>query len=326
MDGANPGDNYTPYGNGFLRLMQALVEPNVISVTTGTPPATPSNGNTYVIPVGATGIWAGKAGQIAYYTTDNLSDVVPGWDYYTPIAGWQVYNNGDGNVYQYNGSTWVKLATGGPLLENGGTPNSSQTVLNLTAGSNITLADLGSGQIQITSATGGTVNSGTSGQVVYYASSGNAVSGNANVTVSAGALTLGVAASVAGSVLLSGSTSGGATLKSQAVGGSLVISLPNTAPTVNQLLAATAVGGSNVTLGWRTISSPSIIQGALLTASSGSATWTFATSYASAPNVVATAVANGGNGSCNVQSVSTTQAVFNVGDSATQIYAIAIGT
>lgn len=54
----------------------------------------------------------------------------------------------------------------------------------------------------------GTVNAGTSGQMAYYAASTNAVSGNANANISSGALTLGTATSVLGSVILSGSTSG----------------------------------------------------------------------------------------------------------------------
>lgn len=58
----------------------------------------------------------------------------------------------------------------------------------------------------------GTVNSGTSGQIAYYASSTTAVSGNANATIAAGALTLGVAASVIGQVLFANTTSGVTTL------------------------------------------------------------------------------------------------------------------
>lgn len=58
----------------------------------------------------------------------------------------------------------------------------------------------------------GTVNAGTAGQLTYYASSAAAVSGNANATISAGALTLGVAASVIGQLLLANTSSGVTTL------------------------------------------------------------------------------------------------------------------
>lgn len=72
---------------------------------------------------------------------------------------------------------------------------------------------------------GGTVSSGTSGQLTYYASSGTTVSGNANATISSGALTLGQATSVLGQLKLSGSTSGTTTL-TPAVAASGTLTLP----------------------------------------------------------------------------------------------------
>lgn len=64
----------------------------------------------------------------------------------------------------------------------------------------------------------GTVNSGTAGQLTYYGTTGTTVSGNANHTVSNGAITHGVAGSVQGSVLLAGSTSGTTTLAAPVTG------------------------------------------------------------------------------------------------------------
>lgn len=66
---------------------------------------------------------------------------------------------------------------------------------------------------------GGTVSSGTAGQMTYYSSTGTTVVGNANATISAGALTLGVATSAQGSLKLSGSTSGTTTLAAPVSGG-----------------------------------------------------------------------------------------------------------
>ena len=59
---------------------------------------------------------------------------------------------------------------------------------------------------------GGTVSSGTAGQMTYYASTGTTVAGNANATISTGALTLGQAASVIGQLNLANVTSGVTTL------------------------------------------------------------------------------------------------------------------
>jgi hypothetical protein len=55
-----------------------------------------------------------------------------------------------------------------------------------------------------------------------------------------------------GALFLAGSTSGGPTLASQATGGSLILQLPSTAPSANQVLTATAVNSGTVTLGFST--------------------------------------------------------------------------
>lgn len=73
-----------------------------------------------------------------------------------------------------------------------------------------------SGPAGATGAGSGTVNSGTSGRLAYYASTGTAVSGNQNATISAGAMTLG-GSGVAGTLALSGSTSGSTLLQAAAV-------------------------------------------------------------------------------------------------------------
>lgn len=71
----------------------------------------------------------------------------------------------------------------------------------------------------------GTVNSGTAGQLTYYATSASAVSGNANLNVSSGTLTIGQAGSVLGGLALAGSTSGTTTLN-PAVAASGTLTLP----------------------------------------------------------------------------------------------------
>lgn len=58
----------------------------------------------------------------------------------------------------------------------------------------------------------GTVSAGTAGQLAYYAGTGTAVSGSANDTISAGALTLGQGGSVIGQLALANTTSGVTTL------------------------------------------------------------------------------------------------------------------
>ncbi len=58
----------------------------------------------------------------------------------------------------------------------------------------------GSGNISIVGSSSGTVSSGTAGQVGYYATSSSTMSGNPNLNVANGTLTLGVTSSVLGAV------------------------------------------------------------------------------------------------------------------------------
>lgn len=81
----------------------------------------------------------------------------------------------------------------------------------------------------------GTVNSGTTPRIAYYASSTNAVSDAANATITAGALALG-ASGTAGSVAMGNATSGTVTL--QPVTGALgtvTASLPANTGTIGEL-------------------------------------------------------------------------------------------
>ena len=88
------------------------------------------------------------------------------------------------------------------------------------------------------------INSGTAGQLAYYQSTGTTISGDANVTASTGALTLGTAGTAAGSLVLSGSYSGSCTLNVSATAGTQTITLPTNTPTATYVLTATATSGT----------------------------------------------------------------------------------
>ncbi|HLQ33698.1 MAG TPA: hypothetical protein VK457_13510, partial [Chloroflexota bacterium] len=167
-------------------------------------------------------------------------------------------------------------ATGAANCSTNGSTLTSLTAANIsagTAGINITgTASNVTGIVAV--ANGGTgLTSGTSGGIPGYTAAGTLTSsalltnnafvlgGGAGATPKTstnyttngtGGMTLGVAATAAGSLTLAGSTSGGPTLTSQAVGGTLSLQLPSTAPTANQVMTATAVAGNNVTLGFTT--------------------------------------------------------------------------
>lgn len=138
---------------------------------------------------------------------------------------------GTGTIFKLPPTT----GTNGQLLQTDGSGNA--TWVNVTSGS-------------------GTVNSGTSGQIPYYASSTNAVSGNANLNISSGAFTIGVSGSQAGTLLLAGGSSGAVTLAGPASGGGTmtfqagsdtVVGRATTDTLTNKTLTAAVLGSSTAT-------------------------------------------------------------------------------
>jgi len=130
-------------------------------------------------------------------------------------------------------------------------PTTSQAVGRVLS----TNASAGTYAMQLLSGGGGgsgsgTVNSGSSGQLGYYASTGTAISGNANATISGGTETLGVAGTTAGALALSGSTSGAVTLNANASTTSYSLTMP-----AAQGTGALSDNGSGV-LSWSLFQTP----------------------------------------------------------------------
>lgn len=107
VDSIPDGAYYGVDGRSFLRMFQALIQPNVINLSTTSPPGSPTNGDTYVIGSGASGAWIGLDAHIAYWTTDNPLFPLGTWDYYAPKQGWQVVSQVNNGTYVFNGSAWV---------------------------------------------------------------------------------------------------------------------------------------------------------------------------------------------------------------------------
>lgn len=117
IDGALGESHYSEFMR-LLRGIDTLVQPAAISMTLATPPASPANGDTYIIPTGATGAWAAYAGKVARYTSAGAEGLAK-WEYFTPAKGWVFNVNDDtgngsssGNLYRYSGTAWVFLSTG----------------------------------------------------------------------------------------------------------------------------------------------------------------------------------------------------------------------
>ena len=151
-----------------------------------------------------------------------------------------------------------------PLLSGGGGAGGMTwgTVSGSTSSFATTSGALTSGHVAAFDASGnivdggspptGTINSGTTGQMAWFAGNGTTLSGNANLTISAGAVTAGVAGAAAGTFSVTGSSSGTIVIGgSSATIGSYNFNLPTTAGSANQPLLSGGGGASAMTWGAR---------------------------------------------------------------------------
>jgi hypothetical protein len=92
--------------NEALRILDAFVQLTMLSRSLVTPPATPAEGDRYVVPASATGIWASQTGKIAAYLDAT-------WMYYAPKEGWLTWIADENVALAYDGAAWVGFSGGG---------------------------------------------------------------------------------------------------------------------------------------------------------------------------------------------------------------------
>lgn len=88
--------------NESLNALDALVMLSVKDRTTNTPPASPIDGDRYIIAASPTGAWAGKANQIALYINS-------GWQYFTPKSGYIAYVQSESLIIIFDGNSWINF-------------------------------------------------------------------------------------------------------------------------------------------------------------------------------------------------------------------------
>ena len=82
-----------------LKRLGAVVGLSVKDRDLTTPPASPVDGDRYIIPAAATGVWAGKTNQIAVRVSST-------WEYYTPKVGWLCYIDDEVVLSAYKTTGW----------------------------------------------------------------------------------------------------------------------------------------------------------------------------------------------------------------------------
>lgn len=97
--------NQATVHNTALRQLEALLV-RALSMSTASPPGSPAAGDSYIIPAGATGAWAGKDSQIAAY-------IGGAWSYFTATEGIRLWVNDLDVEFAFDGSAWVENGGGG---------------------------------------------------------------------------------------------------------------------------------------------------------------------------------------------------------------------
>ena len=82
-----------------LKVVDALLHLAAKSRTLATPPATPADGERYIVGASPTGASAGKAGQIAVRREG-------AWAFYAPKAGWPAFVEDEAVVTAYKATGW----------------------------------------------------------------------------------------------------------------------------------------------------------------------------------------------------------------------------
>lgn len=82
-----------------LKRLGAVVGLSVTSRTTAAPPASPAEGDRYIVPAGATGAWAGRTDQIAVR-------IDGAWEYHAPKVGWLAYIAAEDRLAVYKTGGW----------------------------------------------------------------------------------------------------------------------------------------------------------------------------------------------------------------------------
>ncbi|MEM7695000.1 MAG: DUF2793 domain-containing protein [Pseudomonadota bacterium] len=94
--------------NEAFRRIDSVVQLAVLDRTLTAPPVSPVEGDRYIIAGSPTGIWTGRATEIAAFQDG-------AWVYFAPRAGWTAYNEAESALLYFDGASWEILTAVGEL-------------------------------------------------------------------------------------------------------------------------------------------------------------------------------------------------------------------
>jgi hypothetical protein len=89
--------------NESLARLDAAAQLRVLSSLLLSPPSIGVDGQSYLVPAGATGVWDGRVGQIAVWSNG-------GWTYLLPKAGWRAWDESRTGYLVFDGTGWTSDA------------------------------------------------------------------------------------------------------------------------------------------------------------------------------------------------------------------------
>jgi hypothetical protein len=92
--------------NEALAVLDALVMLAVIDRDLAAPPASPAEGDRYLVKAPGSGAFVGKGNQIAHYLDGT-------WSFHAPAAGWTCYVEDEAALIAWDGDSWQTIADGG---------------------------------------------------------------------------------------------------------------------------------------------------------------------------------------------------------------------
>ena len=92
--------------NEALRALDAVVQLSVADRDLTAPPATPVDGDRYLVAPDATDGWTGKSGLIAAFQ-DNA------WEFYAPVEGWLCWVADEDKLLVWSGADWNEVSGSG---------------------------------------------------------------------------------------------------------------------------------------------------------------------------------------------------------------------
>ncbi|WP_226576816.1 DUF2793 domain-containing protein [Acuticoccus sediminis] len=89
--------------NDALSMLDLIVQLTVIDRIQTTPPVSVSEGDRYIVAVGATDAWAGHDTDVAAY-------IDGAWIFFAPRGGWIAFDQSTGGIATYDGAAWGELS------------------------------------------------------------------------------------------------------------------------------------------------------------------------------------------------------------------------